>query len=106
MDNGAPVINEDLNPATLAEVMQALRAMSAQLDENTRITEEIRAGFPDGDPGGHRTYHEALIRREDERRKLYLEVRTHVAKGTVWAFVVGLGLWGWWTLKHFVPLAR
>ena len=100
------MIDDDLRPATLAGVMKALRAMSAQLDENTRITEEIRAGFPDEDPGGHRIYHEALIRREEERRKLYLEVRTHVAKGTVWALLVGLSLWAWWTIRHVAPLAR
>ncbi|GAB7128024.1 hypothetical protein JCM19000A_25310 [Silvimonas sp. JCM 19000] len=82
---------------TLAEVMSSLEELKAKVDE-------IRSGFPSGDPSGHREYHDALIRREEEQHKLYLEVRAHVAKGTVWAVLVGLAVWFGWTVKHLMPI--
>ena len=45
----------------------------------------VKNGFPDGDPDGHRRYHEAEIKAAEERAKFWAQMRIEGAK---WA---GLG---------------
>ncbi|KPC53040.1 hypothetical protein [Amantichitinum ursilacus] len=85
------------NRPTLAEVMNSLEELKAKVDE-------IRSGFPGGDPGGHREYHDALIRREEEKIKLISEVRLHIAKGTAWALLGGSLMFLWFAMTHLPEL--
>lgn len=56
----------------------------------------ILSAFPerDGRPDqlAHRTYHEKAIVKKEESDKLLRELKLTVAKGTLWAFIVFLGL--------------
>ncbi|KAF1043072.1 MAG: hypothetical protein GAK35_02392 [Herbaspirillum frisingense] len=62
------------------ENVQHLDTNTAQLKEIKEQLEQLREGFPDNDPDGHRRYHEALIRAAEERRKFWGEWRAHIMK--------------------------
>ncbi|MGQ7937363.1 hypothetical protein [Paraburkholderia sp. D1E] len=69
-----------------SEVVDAINALGAQLNEkhveNTDALEEIKAdikelkaGFPDDDPRGHRDFHDALIAESKARRQFWVDMR-------------------------------
>lgn len=51
--------------------------------------ESLASGFPDGDPAGHRRYHEAEIKRIEARAEFWSKLRLSV---TQWGL---LGFLGW-----------
>ena len=51
--------------------------------------ESLASGFPDGDPAGHRRYHEAEIKRIEARADFWAKLRLSV---TQWGL---LGFLGW-----------
>lgn len=53
--------------------------------------DDLAKGFPAGDWEGHRLYHEAIIRRANERAELYKALREEIAKKGLWAFLLALG---------------
>ena len=57
--------------------------------------DQVLAGFPDGDPVGHRKYHEAMIKKAEERALFWQELRVALAtKGVV--AVAGIVLFALW----------
>lgn len=79
-------------------------------DARTRLTEHtdrrfdelealIRSGFPDGDLDGHRRAHAAVIAIQNEKDKLWSEVRTKIVTGAVWGACGLLALAAWEYLK-------
>jgi hypothetical protein len=72
------------------EVLQELAALREELAENTRKTDLILKGFPQGDPDGHRRYHEEVMQQMAERRKLRQELLTHLLKASSWPALVGV----------------
>ncbi|MFS2112742.1 hypothetical protein [Herbaspirillum frisingense] len=67
------------------ENVQHMDANTAQLREIKEQLDELREGFPAGDPGGHRRYHEELIRAAEERRKFWQDWRSHMMRTGSWA---------------------
>lgn len=70
----------------LDEIAKAL-ADHAQT-EGQRIS-GIEQGFPDGDPSGHRLYHEMVIRRAEQRAEFWQRLSVELAK---WGLI---GFLGW-----------
>ncbi|WP_417070840.1 hypothetical protein [Niveibacterium terrae] len=80
--------------------LELLKEQGAKLD---RIADELRAhtqseaqrmlaieqGFPDDDPSGHRAYHEAIIRRAEQRAEFWQKLSVELAK---WGLI---GFLGW-----------
>lgn len=66
----------------------------ARHTENTdrlgRMEEMIKSGFPDGDAIAHRRYHEALIRKAEERTKFWADLRLKLADRGIWAVLVAV----------------
>lgn len=73
--------NEKLDKLT--EFVQTSTSAQAQ-----RL-ESLASGFPDGDPAGHRRYHEAEIKRIEARAEFWSKLRLSV---TQWGL---LGFLGW-----------
>lgn len=67
------------------ENVQHMDANTAQLREIKEQLDELRDGFPGGDPALHRRYHEGLIRAAEERRKFWFEWRSHMMRTGSWA---------------------
>lgn len=51
--------------------------------------------FPDGDPAGHRAYHEAQIAYMTERAALWRDIRGKTLAGMVWMGLLALGTAVW-----------
>lgn len=76
---------DDLNEA----VRDTANELRAHADGETARIAAIEAGFPDGDPDGHRRYHEAEIKRIEARAEFRSKLRLSV---TQWGLV---GFIGW-----------
>ncbi|MFT4068926.1 hypothetical protein [Paraburkholderia sp.] len=72
-----------------------------KVDEAIRRIDDLHKAFPDGDWDGHRRYHEAIIRKAEDRAQFYRELRGEMAKKGLWAVVVvlGLALWAWFKAR-------
>lgn len=79
----------DLDKITAS--LSAMEAsMLAHMSERERIIADLLAkAFPDGDPDGHRRYHEASIKQAEARAKMWADVQVSTAK---WGIV---GVLGW-----------
>lgn len=67
-----------------------LRHYTEMKDVHKQLLEDA---FPDGDPVGHKRFHESEIKAAEEKAKLYRTLQTEVVKrGFFWAVIVLLGL--------------
>lgn len=73
----------------MSAIIAGMESMRAELAENTRTISQILKGFPEGDPDGHRRYHEEVIQQAAERRMLLQEVRMHLLKAASWPALAG-----------------
>lgn len=84
----------------LADLNEKIDRLQSTIDSH--ITDEearfvkVEAGFPDGDPGEHRRYHEALIQRIKARGEFWSKLSFELAK---WGFIGFLG----WALLQLWP---
>jgi len=73
----------ELSPDTRA-IISALREtkgdVERKLDELISEIDELRRGFPDGDPDSHRRYHESLIEWRETRNEMVKAALMHAAK--------------------------
>ena len=75
-------------------------ALTAHLtDEPVRIAEEIKTlmekAFPFGDPHGHRTHHEALIQKAEQRAEFWKKMSFELSRWGLLGFV-GWVLYSLW----------
>lgn len=63
-----------------------LRALG-RLDEKV---DRVLAGFPDGDPDGHRRFHEVMIRKAEAREKFWNDMSAKLIERGVWATLMAL----------------
>ena len=85
------------NQRILFDLIQQQNAKLDKLTEFVRTStatqaqrlESLASGFPDGDPAGHRRYHEAEIKRIEARADFWAKLRLSV---TQWGL---LGFLGW-----------
>ena len=91
--------NDSLVVILMQEVHHKIDAMDAKLtqhitDETLILAEEISAlmikAFPQGDPDGHRVYHEASIKAAGDRAEFWKQMRMEISK---WGLIGMLG-WG------------
>lgn len=83
------------NKAVLEAQTEEMRVMKDQISVLTE-------GFPDGDPRGHREYHELLRNRERQKAKIRDEVITHLAKHSTWMAIVGVCGVFWFYFKTHI----
>jgi len=55
----------------------------------------LNAGYPNGDAHAHRRFHEALIRKAEERGNFYRKLTASLAEKGIWAAlaILGIALW-------------
>jgi hypothetical protein len=99
-------MSESGNDIDEASVAAAIWALKKDLDErhgeNTNVgkahrrsieelsekVDQVLDGFPKGDPGSHRRYHESIINRNEARAELYKTVRAELITKGMWAAIV------------------
>ncbi|MFL9881298.1 hypothetical protein PQR63_23070 [Herbaspirillum rhizosphaerae] len=99
---------ENMQSSSEGRIIQLLeglgRDQNARHSENTdhlqRLEEMIKEGFPDGDAEAHRKYHEALIRKAEERTRFYAELRVKLAEKGIWAVIVVLATAVYWYVRE------
>lgn len=93
-------LKDDLDERHLENV-GAQAVTDAKVVEAIRGIDELRKAFPDGDPDGHRRYHEAIIKSIEDKGAFYRTLRDELAKKGLWALVIvmGLALWQYFKLK-------
>lgn len=85
------------NTNVLAKTVQALDLVQARLAN-------IEKAFPGGDYDGHMRYHEALVKKEEQRQKIRQEILMHLAKA--FTLTAALGIIGvfWKVFKQEILL--
>lgn len=85
------------------------RSMAERIEDMQRRHEDhasqvaaLKAAFPGGDAGAHLRYHESLIERNAELRRLRVAIQEKTISGLIWAGIVGLGAVLWNAFKASV----
>ncbi|MHB9838519.1 hypothetical protein Q8F57_027195 [Paraburkholderia terrae] len=61
--------------------------------------DQLHKAFPEGDCEGHRRYHEAVIRKMEDRAEFWKSLRNELASKGLWAVVLLLAAALWAYLK-------
>ena len=74
-------------------------------ERETRIEESIRElkeGFPNGDPRGHREAHESLMRAAKRKEDMYGKLTQRLIEKGLWAFFLALAGLAWYGFIHTI----
>lgn len=65
--------------------------LKKMLDEHFQAVKvQLSSAFPDGDPVGHRIYHETQLKYMQSRIQLWTDIRNKTIVGVVWAVILAL----------------
>ncbi|OWT68097.1 MULTISPECIES: hypothetical protein [unclassified Achromobacter] len=67
-----------------------------------KLNKLLESSFPDGDPEGHRRYHEAIIKREERREEFYQKLFTELASKGLWALIGFLCVAVWFSIREHI----
>lgn len=83
------------------ENIDRLAVTDRLVHEAIRRIDELHKAFPDGDCDGHRRYHEAVIRKIEDRAEFWKVLRAELASKGLWAvvLVVAAALWAYFKAK-------
>lgn len=73
------------------ENTSSLEVIEGNIKVLTDRVDDLTKGFPNGDPDGHRLYHEAAIKRIEARTRFYEALRAELAKQGLWSLIVFMG---------------
>lgn len=83
------------------ELVEVIEDMAGDIhDIKTSVQTLTDAAFPGGDIEGHRRYHELIIERNAEMRRLRIAIQEKTISGLIWAALVFVGLSVWHTIKQ------
>lgn len=93
----ATIENISTSQETLVTAQKTMAAAQEKMGGDIHEIKEslaslITTAFPAGDAEGHRRYHDLMIRRNEEIRRLRIAVQEKTISGLIWAFLVFLGL--------------
>ena len=60
---------------------------------------ELKAAFPNGDVAGHCRYHEVMIQKLEETRRLRVAIQEKTISGLIWAAILAGGTAIWHAVK-------
>lgn len=92
-----PVLSDIKN--TQRETLRRLEAVEKQQESISTILEKIMGAFPEGDVDGHCRYHQLMIERTEEVRRLRAAIQEKTISGLLWSFMVFVGVTIWHYLK-------
>lgn len=91
-----PELYQDQRPlGAPGELRETVQKMSADIGEIKDTLQDLLKAFPAGDLEGHRRYHDAMIERNHEIRKLRYAIREKTIFGLLWLALglIGTSLW-------------
>ena len=84
------------NTSSLEVIEKDIKVLTDRVDDLTR-------GFPNGDPDGHRIYHEASIKRIEARTRFYEALLAELAKQGLWSLIIFVGAAVVYYIKSKLP---
>lgn len=92
----------------LKEVADAQEDIRLDLNAlKSAMADIVATAFPAGDTDGHRRYHELIIQKTEEVRKLRVAIQEKTISALIWSFLVFIGVCVWTfvanTLKGHSP---
>lgn len=87
-----------------AALVEAMENVHADLREVKNQLAKLARAFPADDIDGHRVYHEAIIERNRELRRLRVAIQEKTISGLVWIAIVWLGTRAWGALAPRIGL--
>lgn len=81
------------------ENTSSLEVIEKDIKMLTERVDDLAKGFPNGDPDGHRLYHEATIKKIEARARFYEDLRAELAKKGIWSLIILIGAALWFYLK-------
>lgn len=75
------------------ELVETIEAMALDIHSIKKSMSELtNSAFPGGDLAGHKRYHDLVIERTAEIRRLRIAIQEKTLSGLVWAFIAFMGL--------------
>lgn len=96
MGEGEPQAGRRQGDAAMLQMIQQvhdgqndlrMQMLDVKTGLTTAITKLITESFPDGDPGGHRRYHEASIKAAEDKAAFWGKLKDELAKYGLAGFV-------------------
>ncbi len=92
---------------TVHDVEELRKDFEEHKNHGQQLIEQVKKdSFPNGDPLGHRTFHETEMEKRKSFADIKKEVIAHVAKGAIWALVVALFWAGVYAFKEWIKTAK
>ncbi len=64
-------------------------------DDHSHLSEKFNKSFPAGDHEGHCRYHDAIIERTAEIKKLRMAIQEKTISALIWSAILGIGIAVW-----------
>ncbi len=69
-------------------------------EDHNELSKKFSKSFPAGDHEGHCRYHDAIIERTAEIKKLRMAIQEKTISALVWSAILGIGLAVWHELQR------
>lgn len=81
----------------IGEVKSEITTIHSDVGDMKDTLTKLATAFPGNDTEGHRRYHEAIIERTAEMKRLRIAIQEKTISGLVWLFIVWAGtkLWAY-----------
>lgn len=86
----------------MKELMGAVDKLDDRMTDAEIAIQKLYTAFPGGDVEGHRRYHDAMIEKTAEMRRLRIAIQEKTISGLIWAFIVGAAVMAWNSFLHFI----
>lgn len=95
-------LNEKVD--AMEDVRKDISDIRHELKEHTKKDESVcKAAFPDGDPDGHRRFHEAAIKRAEAEAEVWMAAKKKIIEMTIMGLVAGFSILVVFYWKGHVP---
>lgn len=76
-------------------LVDTVQQMADDINEVKQGMNKLLTAFPSGDTDGHARYHEAVIERTAELRRLRVAIQEKTISGLVWSAIMAIGVALW-----------
>lgn len=77
------------------DLVAKVEQMADDIHDIKAVMTTLNKAFPSGDIDGHRRYHEAVIERNAELRRLRVAIQEKTISGLIWIAIVWMGSRAW-----------
>lgn len=90
---------DDIDGESLA---QTIVQISRDQQIIIQSVDDLKKAFPGNDIEGHRRYHESVIAMNEEKRKMYANIKEKTLGGLIWLVILSFGSFMWHWLRNLL----